>query len=119
MIMTQQELRNSFELTGRLHRLRETRLGLDKLDISPDDLALMRCITSLDREITATEVLIEKRRGDIEETLALVEDIIDRTVLYLHFVYGLAWKEVGYFTNLTEGAAKSTSVRAMKKYIPK
>lgn len=86
---------------------------------SPEDPAFEESIDLLDQEIAVTEDLIEKRNGDIEDTLNLVEDIIERTVLRLHFLCGLSWKEAGYYTNLTESAAKTNALRAMQKHIPK
>ncbi len=86
---------------------------------SLEDPELESSVAILDQEIEAIEKERDRIRESISETLDDVSDILCRTILRLRFLHGFSWKEVGFYTNLSEQSAKAAAYRALNKHIPK
>lgn len=117
-MMNQRELRAHYEKKA---KLREAVLTLDGLrEYAAQGVSGLDAeIADMEQETQATAAELDAEGERVLSTLAAVEDSVCRVMLTLHFYRGLPWKEVGGLCGVSEYAAKSRTIKAMRKAIPK
>lgn len=117
-MMNQRELRAYYE---RRAKLREAVLTLEGLrEYAAQGVPELDAeIAGMEKETQAAAAELDAEGERVLATLETVEDAVCRVMLTLHFYRGLPWKEVGAVCGVSEHAAKSRTIKAMRKAIPK
>lgn len=117
-MMNQRELRAYYEKKAKLREAVLTLEGLREY-AARGVPGLDAEIAGMEQETQATAAELDAEGERVLATLEAVEDTVCRVMMIMHFYRVLPWKEVGGLCGVSEYAAKSRTINAMRKAIPK